>query len=498
MRLADCNYIASATLARYRAATIRDGTLAMAKSRSRLETTVQSTDVTSPHMQQSPTFPRRQPKRFSAGYLSTSRVCTECLRGDRVPYLRERWDAALRWVCAAHDVVLLDRCPTCRRGVCEPRNRLQYCRCGVRFATAEARRAPRWTHTVEACYGVALDPDSRSELRGSPYRAACGSLAALVEASLAIDRRSQLPARINWRRAYHEPEIALLERWFDEWPYGARRSLAALYAVDPRGAHRVASEVQMDTFPRLLIGFDSDHYKDYEPIGAAPFALAPQPREIMTKSELVARAGIPFRDLKWVTTRRGARLRPYQAGPIVAKGYDRLWALWLVHQIHATDTVEHASQITGFTQHAINVLSRSGWIRSMRMGPNEYQCRVSGVELCEIVRAVANHARATPDPGKNEIWFSNAIVISALYSRLPKLIWEATTGSLRFNLVKRQCALASDLWIDAIEFAAWLEACIADDVGPEQPDPLLIVGAEIGLRTHRSYAYSYDGVYTEI
>ncbi|HWL10147.1 MAG TPA: TniQ family protein [Planctomicrobium sp.] len=59
----------------------------------------------------------------------TSPVCPECLQEEPM-YERLLWSFALLPICSAHGVVLIDRCPGCRRPLTSTRLDIRRCRCG--------------------------------------------------------------------------------------------------------------------------------------------------------------------------------------------------------------------------------------------------------------------------------------------------------------------------------------------------------------------------------
>lgn len=58
----------------------------------------------------------------------SSRVCPLCLKEE--PYLRALWILSFYFVCARHNVLLIDKCPSCNRKLNWDRKRPTFCVCG--------------------------------------------------------------------------------------------------------------------------------------------------------------------------------------------------------------------------------------------------------------------------------------------------------------------------------------------------------------------------------
>ncbi len=83
-------------------------------------------------------------------------VCTECLRGDDAPYLRQAWLFEWTAVCEAHGSELLTRCPECQRPLKTPTHayttkflasRCDWC--AADLTRADSRAAPQEIHRLQ-------------------------------------------------------------------------------------------------------------------------------------------------------------------------------------------------------------------------------------------------------------------------------------------------------------------------------------------------------------
>ncbi len=63
-------------------------------------------------------------------FTASAPVCPHCLNDDPIPYERLTWTFKPAPVCADHQCLLIDRCPTCHRQLWPHRRLVQQCSCG--------------------------------------------------------------------------------------------------------------------------------------------------------------------------------------------------------------------------------------------------------------------------------------------------------------------------------------------------------------------------------
>jgi len=188
----------------------------------------------------------------------TSAVCPRCLRADRVPHFRARWDYPLEITCHVHDSQLVAECPCCSAPVSIRRTAYLHCECGVPFTDWRAPAAEFRTGTMRQILSVELA--SNDELTFQPPSAA--EIRALcVLRNLAHETRHSGEPQVREHGAVRrisnaigrQELLRLAVPWFDDWPRGFERKLAASdWSPGYQGAlHLTRSALQSTHFRRI-------------------------------------------------------------------------------------------------------------------------------------------------------------------------------------------------------------------------------------------------------
>lgn len=154
----------------------------------------------------------------SFGRTLKSRICSICLSGDHVPFVRAEWGMPLTLACELHERLLLDTCQACSRTIDVLRPTLTSCRCGADFRRQTSGGAERWADHlrrafIEATASQRLDTFARSGVLGQEAARACGWLAAIFKTS------NRGRERIYDRDGFLSTKDALLiSPLFQEWP----------------------------------------------------------------------------------------------------------------------------------------------------------------------------------------------------------------------------------------------------------------------------------------
>lgn len=478
MRLAAANYLAPGDLGRHyteKLGTVGSSNATYDVSTCRWTFAISTTAVERARTVQTPR--RAAPLTLQA----THRICTKCIGENKIAYLRHQWNVRCALTCSVHHTMLRSRCPKCQRSVALPRGRVHHCACGFAYADAEVAHPPSWLRQVMSVYGAPLLLDRFH----SESKAAADSLAALAEASRTLNLHSTNFDSEHSGDDFIGPEIALLERWFTDWPYGARRNLAVLKkTLDVDGRHCLWRKLQMDTFPRLRIAFDEDHYDEFEPVGATSYRVLPGRHDLMTRSELAARCGVPFHELRTLLfDRRETSGSAYLEKGELKIAYYRDWGMQFVHDFHSTDSVEQASHMTGFTVLAIDFLSAEHVVNAFSMGRGSGKYRVSGPQLCALLDRIGLVAKRTLGEPRSDVWLSNAVVLCAVFQCARRLMEALQSGQLAIYLAPGQTAFASNLWMNAADLAKLLESWKAGGDVPERFDILSWINSQTGVRS---------------
>lgn len=155
-----------------------------------------------------------------------SRVCTLCLKTDRLPYIRAVWDNPSVVRCDTHDVLLLDRCERCSLEINHYRSAVDACLCGQKFTVSPSAPPPIWLGNLERILFV---PSARVASCGTfaSYTDRCQKAAIAIHMLLQRDEY-QCSSPYAWPRNTRNAflgrnDIERLCVWMKDWPVGFQR-----------------------------------------------------------------------------------------------------------------------------------------------------------------------------------------------------------------------------------------------------------------------------------
>jgi len=157
----------------------------------------------------------RLPKGFRPTLTS---VCPECLRAEKIPFFRARWEYLLEAECAAHKVRLVTSCPDCARPVSIRRGKLLSCTCGS--SMLEWRVQPSACDTTELRRVLGVELPAEDRLTFQPISAREVDAFGMLR-RIALEVAHDLGAVQKLRTIKPDERLRILSLavpWFANWP----------------------------------------------------------------------------------------------------------------------------------------------------------------------------------------------------------------------------------------------------------------------------------------
>ncbi len=212
----------------------------------------------------------------SAIRFSHPKVCPGCLRESN--HCRQLWDLLAITACPDHRVVLLDRCPSCRRRVSWNRKSVGRCRCGCDWRETEIAkleesqlRATEWLRRAMNSTGMEnLSAGEGGPIRQLGFGDLCRALLCLAEFIPVGENRLRLHSTLENHLCHQalEQAAAVLE----DWPANFHRFCEQMLpkTTDPDLARRLDRLAKRDGLAFLRVAME-EHLEELSRLPDPPF-----------------------------------------------------------------------------------------------------------------------------------------------------------------------------------------------------------------------------------
>jgi hypothetical protein len=392
------------------------------------------------------------------GYLNMrTRICPDCLKEDRTPFIRAAWDSPVKLHCDHHRKLLLDSCTVCNQHLTYGRGWITQCRCGAQLTELRSIRAEAWMRDMYELVQATQIVD-RPRLTFSETWDEELQKADLLMRMALVQKAPGSPGtekRVSRYKFVARADVEVLKEIFGQVPESLHACIAKWQS----------SSVRLDQV-RIPVG--SELYEIWSKFGVdqrrsrtALQAPAKQPPPgFVSKRRLINEMGIHPTGIDYLIDTglikgvvKVAGTSVYTASYLIPETeYQGLLAL---HK--GTMSIQEAAEFALVRPSTIRILGYSGAIQTFRLGKCKYVFRLKATDMAAVVQRVRSKARRFLGPFEDLVALEDALTELYRYElRLPRLLLdEIEEGRVQVLVLNRAALHLGECYLNSGEFLEW-------------------------------------------
>jgi hypothetical protein len=400
---------------------------------------------------------------------SSARFCPKCIQEMHNKHLLARWDRAFQFKCEKHEVLLVDRCPTCSRPITHLRRSLLACDCGTSFLRMPS---PISTMDFVAVYRILELQEIYVSTARTFESSTPADLAALIfckRLELLSQPKMHDSSKRNFGRVselfFRFEELVKIHDIFTRWPlnfhlYLERHQEAFNESPSPLLLSPPLSAAGLLRPVRAAIAERAFHvHRSLKPKRRSAALIQSSIDESVGIKYLIQSAGCSYDTARyWLDT---GRLGPYEANRLpngtiryrIAK--DKVQKAIQISR--SVSSVKEMALVLGTTNDTIRLFVRAGAIHAIPFGRASYNFRVQPAEVVEYANKLLKCARLSTSLEKDYVVFSRAIrpFLRRKVRRLQNFLGAILGGQIPVRKVQRYVVCIDELLIDQSALRRW-------------------------------------------
>lgn len=392
------------------------------------------------------------------GHLNMrTRVCPDCLKEDRTPFLRAAWDSPIKLHCDNHRKLLLDTCPVCSQHLTYERGWVSSCGCGAQLKGLRTTRSEAWMMDM-------YELVQATKIVGNPRRT-------FSETGVEEHQKADLLMRMT--HVQKPPGRPGKQKRVSRHKFVARADVEWLKEIFGQGSeslHASMAKWQLSgvRLGQLRLPVGSPLYEIWSKISVdqrrtrASLRAPPSqvPLGFVSKRRLMNEMGLHPTAIDYLIDTgliRGAvkmeSASAFKARYLIPEAeYQGLLAL---HK--GTMSIHESAEFALVRPSTIRILGYSGAIQTFRLGKCKYVFRIKATDLAAAMQRVLSRARRSLGPIDSLVPLEDAI--TELYRfdlRLPRLLLDDVgAGQVQMLVLNRSALHLGECYLDSGAFLEW-------------------------------------------
>ena len=399
-----------------------------------------------------------QDAQSNRGYLNMrTRVCSECLAGDKVPFVRARWDSPITLHCSHHRKLLVDTCPDCGHQLTYERGWIDRCRCGAAMKSWRSASAEAWMRDMYELI-QAPETDSVPRLTFAPIDRVELHKADLLMRLVRQQRTqgiSRLEKRISPSKFVARTDLDACKELFGQFPESVHASFSRWQSAGLRNAQLrlPAGSKLVDIWDKIRRDRDLSRAALREPVMQPPTGF-------VSKKRLMVETGLHPTAIDYLIEKGLLRGAEKLAGEsryrnrffIPEAEYQGLLSLY-----KGTMSINEAADFAMLKTSTIRILGYSKAVQTFQFGKCTYVFRLKPTDISALIQRVLSKARRFTGSFETLVSLEEAITVVYRFDvKLPKrLLQEIAVGQVQVFVVNRSAIHLGECYLDSGGFREW-------------------------------------------